>query len=567
MANSTNLINSTKSLNSIKGTIIGGSQNKILIRQKYNQNIEIGELLVSQDKDKPEKTLLQVYDLIYGSQLSQTNLELISGIRLEQGSEEQHLRFIDHELRNYNLIIAKNLIQLDTNTISKSLPCFFSDVRGLKEEDLKFITKPKNPLHVGRLRSGSKIFDYDIYLQGDAVLSEHILISASTGKGKSNLTKCILWSLVEQDFCSVLVLDPHDEYYGRNKLGLKDHPLKNKIIYYSKNPPAGARSLKININLIKPNHFKGVVNWSDAQYEALVAYYNYYKQEWIKAILLEKTEKEKIEKAAEKGRLTERYDTPLNQAFQSYGPNGSFHGTTIGVIKRRLLSILDLSLNSSSSSSLNSKSDEIISKGLFDFHSGESTVHDIAEELENARTVIIDTSNVSSQQEIFIGSLICNELFNKYKQYKTDGILSDKPLISVVIEEAPRVLGKDVLEKGSNIFDTIAREGRKFKVGLIAITQLPSLIPRQILANMNTKIILGMEMGVERKAIIESASQDLNDDDKNIASLDKGEAIVTSNFVRFATPIKIPLFEELVSKEIQTKFKPYAKDFSGVNLG
>ncbi|MBI4454134.1 ATP-binding protein [Candidatus Woesearchaeota archaeon] len=541
----------------MKGTIIGGSHNKILIRQKYGQNVEIGELLVSQEKDKQEKTLLQVYDLIYGSQLSQANLELISGIKLEQGSEEHPLSFIEHELRNYNLVIAKNLIQLDTNTISKSLPCFFSDVRGLKEEDLKFITKPKNPLHVGRLRSGSKIFEHDIYLQGDAVLSEHILISASTGKGKSNLTKCILWSLVEQDFCGVLVLDPHDEYYGRNKHGLKDHPIKNKIIYYSKNPPAGARSLKININLIKPSHFNGVVNWTDAQYEALVAYYNYYSHDWINAILLERTETSA--------------ESEAHQNFgakQASGPRSNFHEATIGVIKRRLLSILDLKLSANSMGLEHSIIDDrIMCKGIFDFHSGESTVHDIAEELENARTVIIDTSNVSSQQEIFIGSLICNELFNKYKQYKTEGILPDKPLISVVIEEAPRVLGKDVLEKGSNIFDTIAREGRKFKVGLIAITQLPSLIPRQILANMNTKIILGMEMGIERKAIIESASQDLNDDDKNIACLDKGEAIITSNFVRFATPIKIPLFEELISKEIQTKFKQYAKDFSGVNLG
>ena len=67
------MINSIK--DSVKGTIIGGSHNKILIRQKYDQKVEIGELLVSQEKDKPEKTLLQVYDLIYGSQLSQANLE------------------------------------------------------------------------------------------------------------------------------------------------------------------------------------------------------------------------------------------------------------------------------------------------------------------------------------------------------------------------------------------------------------------------------------------------------------------------------------------------------------
>jgi hypothetical protein len=55
-------------------------------------------------------------------------------------------------------------------------------------------------------------------------------------------------------------------------------------------------------------------------------------------------------------------------------------------------------------------------------------------------------------------------------------------------------------------------------------------------------------MGPERKAIIESASQDLSDDYQNIGSLDKGEAIITSNFTKFAIPIKIPLFDDLVQE-------------------
>lgn len=94
-----------------------------------------------------------------------------------------------------------------------------------------------------------------------------------------------------------------------------------------------------------------------------------------------------------------------------------------------------------------------------------------------------------------------------------------------------------------NVFGTIAREGRKFKVGLVAITQLTSMIPRDILANLGTKIILGNEMIQERKAVIESAAQDLSKDMLNIAGLDKGEAIISSVFVPFAIPIKIPLFE------------------------
>ena len=141
--------------------------------------------------------------------------------------------------------------------------------------------------------------------------------------------------------------------------------------------------------------------------------------------------------------------------------------------------------------------------------------------------------------------------------------MDDKPVISVVLEEAPRVLGKKILEQGSNIFDTLAREGRKFKVGLIAITQLPSEIPKNILANMNTKIILGIEMNSERQAVIESSPQDLSQDNRNIAALDKGEALVTSTFTKFAVPIKIPLFKEFAAVK---KEKEFETSFSGVGF-
>jgi DNA helicase HerA-like ATPase len=134
--------------------------------------------------------------------------------------------------------------------------------------------------------------------------------------------------------------------------------------------------------------------------------------------------------------------------------------------------------------------------------------------------------------------------------------LEEKPVISIVIEEAPRVLGADVLAaRGDNIYSTIAREGRKFRIGLIAITQLVSLIPRTILANMNTKIILGNELAAERQAVMESAAQDLSSDDRTIASLDRGEAIVSSNFTKFAVPIQIPLFEKYVEENLRPREK------------
>ncbi len=507
MVNSTN----SDSKNSIKGQIISGKFGEIVARQKSNSEFELGEILVSEND--VSKILLQVYDLQYGSQISQQNLELISGMNLE---EDTNFEFMDKNLRNYKIAFLKNMITINKNGlrnvgISKSLPDMFSLVRTVTKDDLSFITKPKNPLFMGNLRSGSLELDVPIYLDGVAVLTHHILISGTTGKGKSVLMSNLLWDVTAKDYAGLLVLDPHNEYYsGNGTIGLKDHPTKNVSYYSAKNTIAGTIGLKINIKILKPSHF-GCLDFSDAQEQAMNAFYRDYGVRWIESLLLEK---------------------PIKV---------NFNDATINVLKRRLMYLLDIDISNS----------QVFCNGIFEFNAGEATISGICDSLESAKTVIIDTSSFSGQVELLVGSLIVTEMFNRYKHYKMQDSLATKPVISIVLEEAPRVLGKDVLEKGSNIFSTLAREGRKFKVGLIAITQLPSLIPRDILANMNTKIILGTEMVQERQAIIDSASQDLSSDSRNIASLDKGECIVSSNFAKFALPIKVPFFDDLAKKDIE----------------
>jgi DNA helicase HerA-like ATPase len=271
----------------IKGQVISGEFGRIIARQKSNQSMEIGELLVSDSKDG--KILLQVYDLIYGSQISQQNLELISGMKLEENTD---FELFDANLRNYMLAMMKTLVTIKGKNafVSKSLPSFFSEVSEIKEQDLSFFTKPKNPLFLGSLRSGSKVLDVPIYLDGEKVLSHHILIAGTTGRGKSVLVSNLLWNAIGRDYCGILVLDPHDEYYGRNKTGLKDHPDKENIVYYtSKNAPIGTNTLRINLDVIKPHHFDGVVDFSDAQRQCLNLYYKEYGDKWIESVILEKT--------------------------------------------------------------------------------------------------------------------------------------------------------------------------------------------------------------------------------------------------------------------------------------
>lgn len=497
-----------------KGLIIGGEFGNILLRQKSEELLELGELLVA--KTGSSRMLLQVFDLLYGSQLSQQQLELISGMKLE---EDDGLDLMDAKLRNYVLARVKNLALLGDSraSMAKTLPSFFTKVDKVLADDVKFLISPQNALMLGKLRSGSQEIDVRVSIDGRKSLSHHVLIAGTTGRGKSVFMTNLLWDCLDKEFASMLVLDPHDEYFDK----LKSHPAaRENLIYYSQAPHSGGRTLKINIAELTPRHFDGVFDWSDAQRQALHAYYNTYRKRWVEAVVKDES------------------------------PGHGFMEGTLAVVKRTLMQLLRLDVD---------EQKEITCRGVFDTLAGESTIPDIVLALQDGKTVIIDTSSFYGSVEILIGSMIAHQVLDRHKKYELSQMHS-RPVVSIVLEEAPRVLGKDVLERGPNVFSTIAREGRKFNVGLVAITQLPSLIPREVLANLNTKVIFGIELRPERQAIIESASQDLSSDDRNIASLDKGEALVSSSFLPFAMPIKV-VFEE------HKPSAPHRSGFAGLAKG
>jgi hypothetical protein len=525
----------------IQGQIVGGKLSKIDIREKNGSNIELGELLVV-EIDKKTYSILQIKDIIYKSQEKQSTHEYMAGYNLEYPSQvkEANLENKEPEMRNYILVEAKSLLHVikDKNnnfkTISpKRLPPFLNTVRSINEDDLEFLDPKEieNELYLGKVRSGSKEKNVDVYIDAKESLTHHILIPATTGRGKSNLVKVILTGLLDFREIGILVLDPHDEYYGRDQIGLKDHKnSKKKLDYYSTDPPAGQSSLIINLKSLRPKHVYGLLNLTTTQKEAIDSVYNQFGENWI----VELFKANRIERVGAKtlSVLKRKFDNVLGVYIKKYEPE------------------IELGYRSP----------------LFRGGSaGENTVEDIIDSLERGKTVIIDSSKLSGYEELLVGSIILEKLFFQYKNYSSSE-LHEKPVISVVIEEAPRVLGTEALDQGrTNIYSTIAREGRKFRIGLIAITQLSSLIPRSILANMNTKIILGNEMALERNAIIDSASQDLSDDNRIIASLDKGEAIVSSIFTRFAIPIKIPEFEKYMEKfqKKEDKSKKIRTNFPG----
>jgi uncharacterized protein len=500
-----------------KGLIIGGNFSQIIVRIKQTSTIQIGELLVARTAN--EYYILEVTDSIYGSQLSQEQRELICGQALEH---KQPIQFFDNELRNYILGLCKIILRVSESqaTLAKQIPTIYCEVFAIQASDLPFL--PQTGLTLGVLRSGTQTIPIPICVPTQDTLSHHLLVCATTGKGKSNLMSCLLYNTLAEQSCSMLIFDPHNEYYGVHKLGLKDHPLYQQWgEYYSHTQVPFAKKLVIHLKSLKPHHFSIISEFSSPQLELMQAYHAVYDDEWIEAVLCDK---------------------PIPFDFSE---------ATIAVVKRRLCRLLDISLKTTQDTLSLEKSEEktLVCKGVFSNILGEQTLKHIAQSLMASKKIIIDTSQYFGQIELLINSVITQYVFEHFKRALTQG--QTVPVCSIVLEEALRVLGKDVLEKSTNIFSTIAKEGRKFQVGLIAITQLPSLIPKDILANMNTKILLGIELASERQAVIESASQDLTDSAKSIASLDKGEAIITSTFTRFAIPIAIPLFSTIVHTKKQ----------------
>jgi len=511
---------------SIVGQVVGGSFGDIIIRQKSGTDLEIGDLMVSEEDGS--FLILQVFQLEYGSQIQDKMQQMMSGVNLEQGVVDAN--FYEPDFVNYVLARIKPLARVykENNDVKipKSLPLFFNKLRLITKDDLKFLQKEKDSVFVGYIRSGSKVIkEAEVWLPAEDVFSHHMLIPATTGRGKSNLVKTILWHVLDTNKVGALVLDAHDEYFGRSGIGLKLHPrAKDNLMYYTpSNPPVGANRLTINLQSIRPEHFEGIVDFSDPQFQAIRMAYRQSRNNWIRDLM-----------------LTDAVAAGMENTSQS---RGEFAAATMMVVQRKLRLLLSLEKDEEGVVFSRHEVFDSTTKGL-------TTVEDIVKDIEAGKVVVLDTSRLGDEAELLVGNIIAAKLLQKYKDAKASGELDRKPVATIVIEEAPRVIGVDVLtSRNDNIYSTIAKEGRKFKVGLTAITQLSSVIPKTILSNMNTKIILGNEMKQEREAIIASASQDLSEDDKNIASLDKGEAIITSIFVPFAMPIKIPLFEQIVQEK------------------
>ena len=92
----------------IVGQVVGGKFGDIVIRQKAGTNLEIGDLLVSEENGS--FLILQIFALEYGSQIQERMQQMMAGVNLEQGVVDAN--FYEPEFVNYVLARIKPLARV-----------------------------------------------------------------------------------------------------------------------------------------------------------------------------------------------------------------------------------------------------------------------------------------------------------------------------------------------------------------------------------------------------------------------------------------------------------------------
>jgi DNA helicase HerA-like ATPase len=120
--------------------------------------------------------------------------------------------------------------------------------------------------------------------------------------------------------------------------------------------------------------------------------------------------------------------------------------------------------------------------------------------------------------------------------------INELPAVNIVIEEAPSILNPARLRFGS-VFRDISRQGRKFGIGLTVISQQVTEIDNGILSQLNTELNMAMGNEDERRAAVQTASNDIYPFKRELQVMSVGQAILSASYKNVPLPIQIPEFE------------------------
>ncbi len=298
----------------------------------------------------------------------------------------------------------------------------------------------------------------------ESLVSRRSFVFARAGFGKSNLNKLLFAKLYEttphvtkragkQVPVGTVIFDPDGEYFwpdDKGRPGLCDVPaLEDKLVVFTerKNPSAFYQSfvaggIKLDIRRLRPGDVIAI------------------------ALGPERQEQQNVRKL--RGLSQERWESLVNLI----DANGN--ATPLDDICK----LLDLDAQRQEAEALAARANmTAIVRMLHD--KGSQLMDMLVHSLAEGKLCVIDVSQMRGGQSLVLSGLILRRIFDRNQQEFTAADPKTIPTIAVV-EEAQSVLNENA--PASEPYVAWVKEGRKYDLGALLITQQPGSIPVEILS-------------------------------------------------------------------------------------
>ncbi len=163
--------------------------------------------------------------------------------------------------------------------------------------------------------------------------------------------------------------------------------------------------------------------------------------------------------------------------------------------------------------------------------------------LRPGRVNVIDLGRVDEDAADAVVSHVLRTLLWERKRHKLMGVSRVPYPILVVLEEAHILAPRDDDTLSKYWLSRIAREGRKFGLGLMLVSQRPKALDPDILGQANNLIVLRIVEPSDQRYIQEASESLSSDLVEQLPSLNVGEAVLVGPFVRVPALVKIRRFE------------------------
>lgn len=409
----------------------------------------------------------------------------------------------------------------------------------------------------------------------DKMVSRHCAILGSTGSGKSNSVSIILKSIAEKKFSSarVLVIDPHGEY--------------NEVLKSDSN--------LITLNSTEANNKLVVPFWA-LPFDELIKTFSGNLTDQNKEYIREKVVEKKRNSAKSNNfdieDLLITADSPIPFSIkqlwfelddaerQTYreknNPSGSLALESDGDAEKLISNKYTPAGLGSSPPYLNNAT----KKGILGFLDGmrarlqdaryaflfqpneytpdiEGNVQSDLDSLffnwfgKDKAITILDLSGIPSEIMSSISGTLLKIIYEGlFWGNKTKVGGRNQPLL-IVLEEAHSYLKSGENSVSSRTVQMIAKEGRKYGIGLLLVTQRPSELDETVLSQCGTMIALRMNNSKDRAHIRSAIQDELQSIVDLLPSLRTGEAIISGEAVKI--PSRVSFFRAGANKSSDPK--------------